>query len=348
MMRSSWSAGPADIGIREVDDPVLVNPDDVIVDVRYAAICGSDLWPYRGLLPRHEPGSTGHEFLGVVSEVGETVSGFQVGDAVIAPFMYSDGICPECRRGLQSQCARGGLWGRDGVGAQTERIRVPFADTTLVALPWADAEIDDALAMRLLPLADVFATGYHGAVLAGVGPGDVVVVVGDGAVGLSAAIAAGMLGAGRVVLMGGNPQRLRVAAARGIETLRVFPTDVGAERLAEAFGDLIVDRVIEAVGMQAAFDTALDVVRVGGSVGFVGVPHGVDAIAPMRLFSKAVHLAGGTAPARHYLERFVAETRAGRLDVSVLIDRMLPFDAIKDGYEAMDTGESLKVVLRIR
>jgi hypothetical protein len=283
----------------------------------------------------------------VVSAVGVTVTGLAVGDAVVAPFMYSDGTCAECRGGLPSQCAHGGLWGRDGAGAQAERIRVPCADATLVRLPWAAGELDDALARRLLPLADVFATGHHGAVLAGVADGDVVAVVGDGAVGISAAVAAGRLGARRVLLLGEQAERLRIAEGYGVETVRVTRDAPGAEQFAAAHPDLRVDRVVEAVGMQAAFDTALDIVRIGGSVGFVGVPHAVDPVPPMRIFGKALHVAGGTAPARAYLEQFVAETAAGRLDMSPLIDLVLPFDEIAAGYHAMHTGAALKVALRI-
>lgn len=347
-MLSSWSTGAFDVAIRQIDDPVILEPSDVIVDITYAAICGSDLWPYRGIVAKHAPGSTGHEFLGRVSEVGDAVGGLAKGDSVIAPFMYSDGCCAECRHGLQSQCARGGLWGRDGAGAQAERIRVPYADATLVKLPWATEEIDDQLARKLLPLADVFATGYHGATLAGVQPGDVVAVVGDGAVGISAAIGAKLMGAGRVLLLGEQPGRLAIAHGYGVETVEVSREQSGLERLRAVEPDLPIDRVVEAVGMQAAFDTALDIVRIGGSIGFVGVPHAVQPVPPMRIFGKTIHLAGGTAPARHYLERFVDETAAGRLDVSPLVDRVYPFDRIKDGYEAMHTGAALKVVLKIQ
>ncbi|MBS1698899.1 MAG: alcohol dehydrogenase catalytic domain-containing protein [Actinobacteria bacterium] len=347
-MRSSWADGTRSIGIAEVGDPEIEQSTDVIVDVHFAAVCGSDLWPYRGLLPGHRAGSTGHEFLGVVSEVGGAVTGLAPGDAVIAPFMYSDGACSACRHDLPSQCEHGGLWGRDGAGAQAERIRVPYADTTLVKLPWAIDEITPERARALLPLADVFATGYHGAVLAGVGPGDVVAVVGDGAVGISAAVGALMQGAARVIVLGENPERLAVAARFGAETLRVSREESGAERLRAAFDDLEVDRVVEAVGMQGAFDTALDVVRVGGSVGFVGVPHAVEPIAPMRLFGKALQLAGGTAPARRYLDEFVAATIAGDLDMSALIDHTYAFDDIAEAYRAMDAGETLKAMLVIR
>lgn len=344
-MRSSWATGERQIEIRNVSDPELVDPTDVIVDVHYAAICGSDLWPYRGLLNRRTAGSTGHEFLGVVSEIGSEVGGLAIGDAVIAPFMYSDGSCAACMHGLPSQCEHGGLWGRDGAGSQAERMRVPFAETTLVRLPWDIAEIDVDLARKLLPLADVFATGYHGAHLAGVSPGDTVLVVGDGAVGISAAVGARMQGAGRVIVLGENTDRLVVARGFGMETLRVTRDRSGAEQLAEALPGVVIDRAVEAVGVQSAFDTALDAVRVGGSVGFVGVPHAVEPIAPMRLFGKAIQIAGGTAPARVYLDRFVADTASGSLDMSPLIDRVHSFDEIADGYRAMDSGEALKVML---
>jgi threonine dehydrogenase-like Zn-dependent dehydrogenase len=345
-MRTAWLNGPADISIVDVDEPVIQDPRDVIVDITYSAICGSDLWVYRGLVPK-EPGSTGHEFIGRVREVGAAVTGFSPGDSIIAPFAYSEGSCSECARGLQPLCADSGLWGKDGPGAQAESIRVPFADATLVKLPWAQEEIDTDLARKLIPLADVFATGTHGAVLAGVTAGDTVAVVGDGAVGISAAHAALRMGAGRVVLLGEQDARLSVAEGFGIETLKVGRTEPGAERFREANGGVLADRVIECVGMQAAFDTALDLVRPGGALGFVGVPHGVQTIPPMKIFGKAVHLAGGVAPARYYLPQLIEDVWQGRLDPSPLIDRSFALADVAKGYAAMQSGDALKVVLTI-
>ena len=346
-MRTSWFNGPFDITVAEVEEPVLRDPRDVIVDISHAAICGSDLWAYRGVIPK-PPGSTGHEFIGRVREVGSAVTGFAPGDSVIAPFVYSEGSCFECSHGLQPFCADAGLWGKDGPGAQADSIRVPFADATLVHLPWTADEIGTELARKLLPLTDVYATGTHGATLAGVGAGDTVAVIGDGAVGISAAGAALRMGAGRVVLLGEQDARLAVAAGFGVETLKVGRDEPAIERFLDANGGVLADRVIECVGMQSAFDTAIGLVRPGGSMGFVGVPHGVDTLAPMTIFNKGMRVAGGTAPARRYLPQLIADVRNGRLDPSPLIDATFALSDVAKGFEAMHTGGALKVLLEIR
>ncbi|MEV5411177.1 alcohol dehydrogenase catalytic domain-containing protein [Thermopolyspora sp. NPDC052614] len=345
-MLTAWFAGPGEIDVREVDDPVILDPRDAIVDITYAGICGSDLWGYRGLLPR-PAGSIGHEFIGQVRSVGEDVRSVSPGDSVIAPFTYSDGTCSECRRGLHPHCANGGRWAKEVPGAQAERIRVPYAEATLVKLPWDTPSIDSALARRLLPLTDVFATGTHGASLANVGDGDVVAVVGDGAVGISAAIASARRGAARVILFGEQESRLAVAARAGIETVHITRGDNVAERLRALNDGVLADCVVECVGLQAAFDSALSLVRPGGSMGFVGVPNGVDRLQPMRIFDNQTRLAGGVAPARRYLRQFVDDTAAGRLDVSSLVDSVVPLAEIAAGYEAMSGGTSLKVMVDI-
>ena len=345
-MRTAWFNGPSDITVVDVADPVLLDPRDVIVDITFAAICGSDLWAYRGVIPK-PPGSTGHEFIGRVREIGSAVTGFAPGDSVIAPFVYSEGSCFECRHGLQPFCADAGLWGKDGPGAQADSIRVPYADATLVHLPWGDDEIDAELARKLLPLSDVYATGTHGATLAGIAPGDTVAVIGDGAVGISAASAARRMGAGRVILLGEQDARLEVAAGFGVETLRVRRDELGVELFLQVNGGILADRVVECVGMQSAFDTAVELVRPGGSMGFVGVPHGVETLAPMRIFNKGMRIAGGTAPARKYLPGLVAAVYEGTLDPSPLIDATFALADVARGFEAMHTGAALKVMIEI-
>ena len=342
-MLSAWLAGTGQIDIREVDDPVIIDPLDVIVDITYAGICGSDLWGYRGLLSR-PAGSTGHEFIGQVRAVGDGVRSLARGDSVIAPFMYSDGTCTECKNGLQPHCANVGRWGKEVSGAQAERIRVPYAEATLVKLPWKTSEIDAELARKLIPLTDVFATGTHGARLANVRSGDVVAVVGDGAVGISAAVASVRRGAARVILFGEQKSRLAVAAQQGVETVLIARGEDMAERLRSLNNGELADCVIECVGLQAAFDSALSLVRPGGSMGFVGVPHGVDQLPPMRIFNNQTRLAGGVAPARHYLQQLVDDTAAGRLDVSFLVDSVVPLAEVAAGYEAMSSGTALKVI----
>lgn len=337
---------PFDITVEHAPDPSVVDSTDVTVEILYSAICGSDLWTYRGIVP-HAPGGIGHEFIGRVMDVGADVTSVRPGDAVIAPFVFSEGDCDECRRGLQPLCAHSGIWGKDWAGAQAQAIRVPFADATLVPLPWSASELDADLARRLVPLCDVYATGTHGAVLAGVRAGDTVVVIGDGAVGISAAAAARRMGAGRVVILGEQPARLSVAEGFDVETLQVSRDESPVPRVRELLGGRLPDRVVECVGMQSAFDTALDVVAPGGGVGFVGVPHGVDPIAPMRVFGRQIHLCGGVAPARHYLPDLLDEVRAGRLDPSPLIDRTHALTDAADGYDAMNTGAALKVLLDV-
>lgn len=346
-MRAARHAGPSHVDVFDSPDPVITDPTDVIVRILFAGICGSDLWAYRGILPRGNNG-TGHEFLGVVEETGSAVKGLRPGQPVIAPFLFSDGDCELCQAGLQPLCDHAGIWGKDWAGAQAQAIRVPFADAMLVPLPWAEAEIDTDLARRLIPLCDVFATGTHGTVLAGVTSGDRVVIVGDGAVGISAAMASLRSGAAETLVLGENPARLAVAENAGARTLRVSRDEPAAGAVRTALGGRLADRVVECVGMQAAFSTALDVVRPGGSVGFVGVPHAVDPIPPMRVFDKQIRLSGGVAPARHYLEGFLAEAAAGQLDPSPLVDSVFRLDDVSEAYKAMDTGSALKVVLDTR
>ena len=349
-MRAAWYAAASQVGVRDVADPEVVDPTDVVVRILFAGICGSDLWPYRGIVPHGDRG-TGHEFIGVVAEAGADVRRFRPGQPVIAPFLFSDGECELCREGLQPLCAHAGIWGKDWAGAQAQAIRRPFADAVLVPLPRQEAEIDTDLARRLIPLCDVFATGTHGVVLAGVTEGDVVVVVvvvGDGAVGISAAMAALRRGAAEVLVVGEHPGRLAVAERAGARTLRVSRGEPAVESVRTALGGRLADRVVECVGMQDAFSTALDVVRPAGSVGFVGVPHAVDAIPPMRIFGRQLRLAGGVAPARHYLESLLAEVGAGQLDPSPLVDSVFSLEEVSEGYKAMDTNSALKVILDAR
>ncbi|MGW4379185.1 alcohol dehydrogenase catalytic domain-containing protein [Kitasatospora sp. NPDC004531] len=335
---------PFDITVEQVPDPQVVDPTDVTVEILYSAICGSDLWTFRGIVP-HAPGGIGHEFLGRVLDVGADVTTVRPGDTVIAPFVFSEGDCEQCRSGLQPLCEHSGIWGKDWAGAQAQAIRVPYADATLVLLPWTVDELDTELARRLMPLCDVYATGTHGAVLAGVGAGDTVAVIGDGAVGISAAAAARRMGAGRVVLLGEQPARLTIAEGFDVETLCVSRDESPVDRVCELLGGRLPDRVVECVGMQSAFDTALDVVAPGGAIGYVGVPHGVEPIRPMRLFGRQIHLCGGVAPARHYLPGLIEEVRTGSLDPSPLMDWTLALADAAQGYAAMDSGAALKVLL---
>lgn len=346
-MRAALLEEPGRVVVADVPEPVIVDPRDVIVDIRFAGVCGSDLWPYRGLVAK-TPGSTsGHEFLGVVRELGAEVRGLAVGDAVIAPFLFSDGDCEACDRGLTSLCARGGMWGKDAGGGQAERIRVPFGDATLMRLPWAADELDGALARALMPITDVFATGTHGATLAEIGDGDAVVVIGDGAVGISAGIAARRQDAGSVLVVGENPARLAVASDYGLDVLHTNRGDDAVGSVLASSGGRRPDRVIECVGVDASFASGVELVRDGGRMSFVGVPHGVAPIAPMRLFARQISLVGGVAPARHYLPGLVEEVRSGVLDLAPLVEAEYALSEVADAYAAMDSGEALKVILDV-
>lgn len=321
-MRAACYTAPSQVGVRDVGDPEIVDPTDVVVRILFAGICGSDLWPYRGIVPHGDRG-TGREFIGVIEGIGAEVRSLRPGQP-----------------------------GTDWAGAQAQAIRVPFADAVLVPLSWQEAEIDTDLARRLIPLCDVFATGTHGAVLADVTEGDVVVVVvvvvGDGAVGISAAMAALRRGAAEVLVVGENPGRLTVAERAGARALRVSREEPAVESVRSALGGRLADRVVECVGMQSAFSTALDVVRPARSVGFVGVSHGVEPIPPLRVFGRQLRLAGGVAPARYYLEGFLAEVSAGQLDPSPLIDSVFSLEEVSEGYQAMGASSALKVILDTR
>lgn len=340
-MRATVYEGPGNVRVETVPDPELVVPTDVVVQVTHAAICGSDLWAYRGYGNRTPGQRIGHEFLGIVTDVGADVSTVKTGDLVVAPFVWSDGVCEACRRGLQTSCEDGGFWGEPGSdGGQGEAVRVPHADGTLVIVPKSLHGAPE----RVLPLSDVMATGHHAAVAGGVRAGMSVAVVGDGAVGLCAVLAAKRQGAERVLALGHHPDRLNLA-------WRFGATDVVKGRGRTAIEEVMsltggVDVALECVGTQSAFDTCLEVVRDGGTVGFVGVPHAVEGLDIGRLFGRNVGLRGGVAPARAYLPQLLADVVAGTLDASPVFDLTVDLDGVPAGYRAMDERSALKVLVR--
>lgn len=272
-MRATVYYGPGDVRVENVPDPRIQDPTDAIVRVTHACICGSDLWFYRGLEDWQPGWRTGHEWMGIVEEVGSEVHTMKVGDRVLAPFAFSDGTCEFCSKGLQTSCLHGGFWGGESNdGGQAEAVRAPFADGTLVVIP-ASVENDDTILTAILPLTDVMATGHHAAVSAGTRQGNTVAVVGDGAVGLCGVLAAKRLGAERIILLGRHDKRIELARLFGA-------TDVVKSRGEQAVAEVMeltqggAESVLECVGAQEAMDTALSIVRPGGSVGYVGVPHG--------------------------------------------------------------------------
>ena len=348
-MRATLLHGPRDIRLENVPDPALHLPTDAVVRVVAACVCGSDLWPYRGVRPVSEPRRVGHELVGVVEEVGSEVTGLRAGDFVVAPFALGDGTCAHCRNGIWTSCVRGAAWGAtdaDGFpvdGAQGEYVRVPFADANLVATPGMP---DDAQVPGLLTLADVMGTGHHAAVAARVGPGSTVVVVGDGAVGLCAVLAARRLGAERIVAMSRHADRQALARDFGA-------TDVVAERGAEGVArvqDLLdgvgADAVLECVGTKESMEQALATTRPGGFVGYVGVPAGGPELPIGAMFSDNLNVAGGVAPVRAYLPELLPEVLDGSIDPGRVFDLQVPLDDVAEAYAAMDERRAVKSLLR--
>jgi threonine dehydrogenase-like Zn-dependent dehydrogenase len=312
-------------------------------------VCGSDLWPYRGVNEVRSPRTIGHEFVGIVEEVGAEVRTVRPGQFVIAPFRYSCGTCVHCRYGVHTSCVRGGQgWGGlDGddeptTACQAEAVRVPDADGTLVATPEVPGE--DQLA-SMLALSDVMATGWHCAVSAGVQQGETVVVVGDGAVGLSAVLSATRLGAGRVIAMSRHEARQAVAREFGATDIVAERGEEGAERVLELTGGVGAERVLECVGTGDSMTQAFACARPGGAVGFVGVPHDVD-VPIETMFRSNVRLAGGVAPVRHYLERLRDDVLAGEIDPGRVFDVTMPLADVAEAYTAMDERRAIKVMLR--
>lgn len=345
-MKATVYHGPRDVRVERVPDSTIAEPTDALVRVTHACVCGTDLWPYResGIWP---PGArTGHEFMGVVESVGASVRAVRRGDRVIAPFVFSDGTCEFCREGLQTSCVRGGFWGGTNDGGQGEAVRVPFADGTLVALsPEADLT-DDRLAAALATLTDVMGTGHHAARAADVRPGVTAAVVGDGAVGLCAVLAARRLGAERIIVLGHHEHRLAIARLFGATDLVDERGGAAVERVMALTGRG-AHSVMECVGTQEALDTSVRCARPGGSVGHVGFPAAGTVDLPT-LHLRNVSLRGGIAPVRAYMPELLADVLAGRLDPSPVLDLHLRgVDSVPAGYAAMDTREAIKTLVHV-
>jgi len=339
-MRATVMYGAGDVRIEKVSDPRIEEPTDAIIRVTRACICGSDLWPYK-TLPHSGTGRVmGHEAIGIVEEIGADVNTLKQGDLVVMPFAFSDGTCIFCQEGLQTACTNGGFFGTGAVaGAQAEAVRVPEAAGTLVVLPVGE---DDALMPSLLTLADVMGTGHHAAVCAKVGPGKTVAVVGDGAVGLCAVIAAKRLGAEQIIIMGRHPDRIALARDFGA-------TDVVSERgeeavdrvrkLTEGYG---VHSVLECVGLEQSELTAIEIARPGGAVGRVGVPQDETMPASRPAFYNNISVSGGPAPVRAYIEELLPDVLEGRIEPGRVFDRTGSLDDVPEGYRAMNDRECVK------
>jgi threonine dehydrogenase-like Zn-dependent dehydrogenase len=338
-MRATLMYGAGDVRIENVPDAHLIEATDALVRVTRAAICGSDLWPYKSMEPTREGRRMGHEFLGIVDEVGSDVRVIKVGDLVLSPFLWSDGSCVFCKEGLQSECLHGGRYGwADVDGGQGEAVRVPQADGTLVALPVGP---DDALMPSLLALTDVMGTGHHAAVTARVGLGKTVAVVGDGAVGLCGVIASKRLGAERIILLGNNPDRISLGQEFGATDIVRDRGDEAVERVRELTNGLGAHSVLECVGLEEAVVTALEIARAGGAIGRVGVPEH-DTTPTSIAFWKNASMAGGPAPVRAYIDEILPDVLDGRIEPGRVFDQTGTLDEVPDGYRAMNERETLK------
>ncbi len=342
-MRATVLHGPKDVRLEQVPDPVIEAPTDALVRVTAACVCGSDLWPYRGVRPTTRPKRIGHEFVGYVEEVGSAVTTLRKGAFVVAPFAISDGTCPHCRNGITTSCEQVAWWGADTDGGQGEYVRVPLADGTLVATVEPP---DDAQVPALLALSDVMGTGHHAARAARVRPGRTVAVVGDGAVGLCAVLAAKRLGADRIVAFSRHPDRQAVARRFGATDVVAARGDEGADAVRELLGGIGADAVLECVGTKESMAQALATVRPGGAVGYVGVPAGGPELPIGQLFGTNVTVGGGVAPVRAYLPELMGEVLDGVLDPGPVFDLELPLERVAEAYTAMDERRTIKPLLR--
>jgi threonine dehydrogenase-like Zn-dependent dehydrogenase len=335
--------GAGDVRIENVPDARLIEATDALVTVTRAAICGSDLWPYKSMEPSKTGGRMGHEFIGVIEAVGGDVRTVQLGDVVVAPFVWSDGTCVYCQEGLHTSCLHGGRYGYDDVdGGQGEAVRVPQADGTLVVLP---VGADDALMPSLLTLSDVMSTGHHAALSANVGAGKTVAVVGDGAVGLCGVIAARRLGAEQIIILGRHPDRIALAKDFGATDVVSERGDEAVERVRELTDGLGAHSVLECVGLEQSTVTALSVARPGGAVGRVGVPQEESIPVALPTFFDNVTIAGGPAPARAYIEELLPDVLEGRIEPGRVFDQVTNLDGVPDGYRAMNEREAIKVLI---
>ena len=339
-MRGAVLYAPGDVRVVDRDKPTITAPTDAIIRVTAACVCGSDLWPYRGVEPVDSPTPMGHEYVGVVEEIGADVKNVKPGDFVVGSFMASDNTCPICEAGYQSRCAHVEYVGAGG--AQAEYLRVPLADGTLVATP---GQPDADLIPSLLAASDVLGTGWFGAVAAEAGPGKTVVVVGDGAVGLLAILAAKQLGAERIIAMSRHESRQKLAREFGATDIVEDRGDEGVAKIKELTDGLGAHSVIEAVGTQESMMQAIRSARPGGHVGYVGVAHGVE-LPGEELFFAEVHLLGGPAPVRRFLPELIDLIWNRQIEPGTVFDLELPLDQAAEAYKAMDERRAIKALLR--
>lgn len=343
-MKAAIYNGPYDVEVGERPDPKIKESGDAVVRVVLACVCGSDLWYYRGQSP-HALGPIGHEYIGVVEDVGVDVRTVKPGDLVVAPFTFCDGSCANCLAGWPSNCLHGGSFGNHGIdGGQGEAVRSPYADATLVKVPGSGCS--DATLKSLVSLSDVMCTGHHAAVSGGVTPGDTVAVVGDGAVGLCAILAARRLGAGRIIALSRNPHRQKVAETFGATDLVPERGDEAIQKVLDMTNGLGVDAALECVGTGESMTTAFGIASVGSVVGAVGAPHGVQVPIDRVIFSN-IGLRGGVSPVRRYIPELMPDVLEGRINPGLVFDYETSLDGVVDGYKAMDDRRAIKTLVRI-
>ena len=336
-MKATVLYGPRDIRFEQRDDPRLLKPTDAIIRITAACVCGSDLWPYRGLQPIDGPMPMGHEYCGVVEEVGRDVKTIKAGQFVIGSFFASDNTCAVCEHGYQSSCQQAEFVG----GAQAPFLRVPLADGTLVA---THEQPSQELISGLLATSDVLGTGWFAAKAANVQPGSTVVVVGDGAVGLLAVLSAKQMGAERIIAMSRHASRQALAREFGATDILSDRGDEGVAQIMDMTDGVGADSVLECVGTQESMLQAIHATRQGGYVGYVGVPHGVT-LDGQELFFEHVHLHGGPAPVRQYLPELIDLVWKGSVNPGKVFDLTLPLEQVAEGYRAMDERRAIKSLL---
>jgi threonine dehydrogenase-like Zn-dependent dehydrogenase len=338
-MKGAVLFGTRDIRYVEREDPTIVEPADAIVRMSATCVCGSDLWPYRGIETFPEPQPMGHEYCGIVEEVGSAVRAIRPGQFVIGSFFASDNTCPICRAGYQSRCVHAFPIG--ALGAQAPFLRVPLANGTLV--PTRELPSNEMIP-HLLALSDVMGTAWFAADAARVKPGSTVVVVGDGAVGLLGVLSAREKGASRIIVMSRHPSRQQLAREFGATDIVAERGEEGVARIKELTDGLGAESVLECVGTQESMMQAIRSTRPGGYVGYVGVPHGV-ALDAQELFFAEIHLLGGPAPVRRYLPELIDLVWSGKVDPGKVFDLTLPLDQVAEGYRAMDERRAIKSLL---
>src|SRR5438105_2296692 len=336
-MRGAVLYAPGDVRFEERDDPRIIKPTDAIISISATCVCGSDLWPYRGANPITQPNPMGHEYCGIVEEVGSAVTAVKPGQFVIGSFFASDNTCPNCHAGYQSGCQHAEFVG----GAQAPALRVPLADGTLVVT--RDVPSND-LIPNLLALSDVTGTGWFAAEAANVKPGSTVAVVGDGAVGLLGVLSAKQMGAERIIAMSRHESRQKLAREFGATDIVTERGDEGVARIKELTQGIGADSVLECVGTQESMMQAINPTRPGGHVGYVGVPHGVE-LDGEKLFFSHVHLHGGPAPVRRFLPELVDLVWNRKINPGKVFDLSLPLGQVADAYRAMDERRAIKVLL---